>query len=242
MWVRINVREKQPAAKVPSNQELKLCVVEATRLSQLRELIALRLKQPKAKEKLVEKRSSHSLSLQLVYNGQMLLQEDDEKALGQIGVENGAVLHCLASLIVEVEKQQQLTCFPQHCTIDGGRVVHVLGERFPDTDRVACRFGRVVTTATIEDDGEEGGVSQLRCVAPAHPAGPVTLAVSFDGGATWLEGPTFWYYDPVICNAGYGVCVPSDCGAGALPVRQDVAFRQRWGNHDQDPDAGAGCA
>ena len=30
---------------------------------------------------------------------------------------------------------------------------------------------------------------RLRCIAPPHPAGPVTISVSFDGGATWLEGP-----------------------------------------------------
>lgn len=33
-------------------------------------------------------------------------------------------------------------------------------ERFPDTDRTYCRFGRVITAATIEDDGTEGGISQ----------------------------------------------------------------------------------
>ena len=33
-------------------------------------------------------------------------------------------------------------------------------ERFPDTDRTCCRFGRVVTAATVEDDGTEGGISQ----------------------------------------------------------------------------------
>ena len=30
---------------------------------------------------------------------------------------------------------------------------------------------------------------RLRCIAPPHPAGPVTISMSFDGGATWLEGP-----------------------------------------------------
>ena len=34
-------------------------------------------------------------------------------------------------------------------------------ERFPDSDRTMCRFGRVVTGATIEDDGTEGGISQF---------------------------------------------------------------------------------
>lgn len=34
-------------------------------------------------------------------------------------------------------------------------------ERFPDNDRTVCRFGRVITGATIEDDGTEGGISQF---------------------------------------------------------------------------------
>lgn len=34
-------------------------------------------------------------------------------------------------------------------------------ERFPDNDRTVCRFGRVITGATVEDDGTEGGISQF---------------------------------------------------------------------------------
>ena len=34
-------------------------------------------------------------------------------------------------LIVEMEGQQQLTCFPKHCTVDGGRIVHIVGAAGP---------------------------------------------------------------------------------------------------------------
>ncbi|CAJ1356748.1 unnamed protein product [Effrenium voratum] len=223
MWVRIHVREREAKA------EMKLCVAEATQLKQLRELIALRLAQGK------DVRARRRLSLKLVFEGQLL--QDDEKPLGQMGVVNGSLLHCLPSLMVE---KQQLSCFPHRCSVDGGRVVHVLGERFPSSARLACRFGRVVTEAQLEDDGGDSGVSQLRCTAPPHPAGPVTISVSFDGGASWLEGPSFWYYDPAICYGGYGLCVPADCGAGALPVRTDPS-RLRW-DPDRDPEGGPGCA
>jgi len=225
MWVRVNVRDKQPA-KV-TKQELRILriwVEETTRVLELSELIDVRLSAEAKEGSAIAERSKRSdgkLSLQLIFSGQ-ILAVDDERALSEVGIKQDAVVHCLASLIVEMEGQQQLTCFPKHCTVDGGRIVHIVVEHFPDTDRAACRFGRVVTSASIEDDGIEGGVSQLRCVAPAHPAGPVTLSLSFDGGVTWMEGPTFWYYDPAVCSAGHSLCVPAECGAGSLPVRDAI--------------------
>ncbi|CAE7935238.1 unnamed protein product [Symbiodinium necroappetens] len=214
MWVRVNVREK-PAKVTKQERILRIWVEETTSVLELRELIERRLTEEGSA---TEKRSG-KFSLQLIFSGQILAV--DERALSEIGIKKDAMVHCLASLIVELEGQQQLTCFPKHCSVDGGRIVHILGEHFPDTDRAACRFGRVVTGASIEADGSEG-VSQLRCVAPAHPAGPVTLSLSFDGGATWMEGPTFWYYDPAVCSAGYSLCVPAECGAGSLLVRDAI--------------------
>ncbi|CAK9117673.1 unnamed protein product, partial [Durusdinium trenchii] len=190
---------------------------------QLRELIQLRLAQENKALLGAKGDEGDSSSLQVVFNGQLLSSEDDEKPLGQMGVRNGSVFCCLVSFTSHTVFEQQMCCFPHHCSVDGGRVVHVLGEKFPNSSRTSCRFGRIVTGATIEDDGTEGGISQLRCVAPPHPAGPVTISVSFDGGITWLEGPTFWYYDPLVCSGTYGVCVPADCGAGAMPVALEQA-------------------
>lgn len=185
------------------------------------------------------KKPWEALVLQLIFGGRILTGEDEELTLGQLGMADGAVLHCFVTAKVE---EQQLWCYPHSCSTDGGRVVRVLGASFPVTSRTACRFGTVLVDAKLEDDGSEGGVSQLVCTAPPHPAGPVTISVSFDGGATWMGGPSFWYWDPSVANCAIGVAVPSSCH-GMVGVRADASFGSqvmRWDREDRDPDAG--CA
>ncbi|CAE8638393.1 unnamed protein product, partial [Polarella glacialis] len=170
---------------------------------------------------------------------------DDEKQLAELGVSEGDLIHCLTSWKVDTEKvdtDQQLSCFPHSCSVDGGRVVHVLGERFPASTRTVCRFGRLFVEARIEDEGVESGVSQLVCTAPAHPAGPVTVSVSFDGGATWLEGPTFWYLDPSSGACTRGIAVPAGCRGLEETVRCDITSGVRWGGDGGDGGGpGSGC-
>eukprot|EP00930_Biecheleria_cincta_P103314 TRINITY_DN95277_c0_g1_i1.p1 TRINITY_DN95277_c0_g1~~TRINITY_DN95277_c0_g1_i1.p1 ORF type:complete len:281 (-),score=44.44 TRINITY_DN95277_c0_g1_i1:85-927(-) len=280
MWVNVQVCEPRAfrrEAPAPARSQLRLYVLEATKLKQLRDLLVLRLAHraseesacasspysPPARpstapaaaaghvaESLAAAGSSVSptsrskrLAVHLIFEGRRMQGDDEERCLQDLGVRDGAVVHCLAS--VEVDAAQQISCHPHSCHVDGGRLVHVLGEHFPFSNRAACRFGRSVVDAEVKDDGAEAGISELTCIAPAHPAGPVTLGVSFDGGVSWLDGPTFWYLDPALSGGGHGICVRADYSAGAQRVRGDVSVRplwdSNWGQDDYDP-GGAGCA
>mmetsp|Transcript_33362 Transcript_33362/g.94274 ORF Transcript_33362/g.94274 Transcript_33362/m.94274 type:complete len:342 (+) Transcript_33362:36-1061(+) len=289
------VEEEKEERHGPKRDELRLCVLEAMQLRQLRDLVAMQLATRQSSSSRVAEdvspprpktapasasgrlaaglavaagvgngrsggptsaqqgpprfqpaprgRPREQLALQLVFNGRLLGAEDEERALGDLGVADGATLHCLVSVKAkQVDAQQELSCYPRHCSIDGGRVVHVLGSRFPSSSRLVCRFGTILVGAELEDDGEEGGISQLRTLAPPHPAGAVTIGVSFDGGATWLGGPTFWYVDPSQAACPHGIAVPAQCGA-TIGVKVDATFGgqlQRWDHGGPDP--GSGCA
>jgi len=175
-----------------------------------------------------------------VFAGQVLRDFDDVQSLAELGVSEGVTIHCLVSIKGDME--QRLECHPHSCSIDGGRVVNILGRSFPSTTRLVCRFGTVVTPAEVEDDGAESGIATLKCIAPPHPAGPVTLGLSFDGGVTWLNKLTFWYADPCAASELCRASVPSSCkamhgvashvGAGRWQIRRD---------HDPDngPDMGS---
>lgn len=280
MWINVQVCEPGVLRRdgpEPSRSQVRLYVLEATKIKQLRDLLVLRLAHralgesacaggydppcrpstapAAASERVTESLAAAAgsamsptsrprrLALHLIFEGRRMQGEDDDRSLQELGVREGAVVHCLAS--VEVDAAQHVSCYPHSCHVDGGRLVHVLGEHFPYSNRTACRFGRSVVDAEVKDDGAEGGISELTCVAPAHPAGPVTLGVSFDGGVTWLDGPTFWYLDPALSGDGHGICVRADNCTGAQRVRADVAVRPLWDTHwrnDEYDPGGAGCA
>lgn len=184
------------------------------------------------------KKPSDRLAVQIIFAGRLWAEGDEETPIGQLGVVDGAVVHCLVS--TKVDQEQKLMCYPHSCPTDGGRVVKVLGASFPESARISCRFGTLLVDAKLEDDGEEGGVAQLVCTAPPHPAGPVTVSVSFDGGATWIGGPSFWYWDPQSTSCAQTVAVSAAC-AGRFGVR-NVAFGAQALRWEDDRDPGAGCA
>lgn len=254
---------------------LRLCVLPATRLSQLRDLVILQLASRWGSRDSVDPRRPatapartsgsvaaslcaaasgdspmaspkkcslrETLSLRLVFEGRLLTEDDAERPVGELGFSHGAVVHCVAS--TTAKQDQSVSCYPHTCSTDGGRVVHVLGEQFPFSTRVACRFGTVAVDAHLEDDREEHDFSTLRCIAPPHPAGPVTLSISFDGGVTWLGGPTFWYVDPSVAGCPFALAVPASC-RGLRGIQADANFGQwgmRWDRGPDDRDPGAGC-
>lgn len=207
--------------------------------------VATSLATAAAEEKSVG-RPPEALTLRLIFDGRLLGDEAEGQPLAELGLSDGAVVHCLAA--PKVDTEQRIACYPHKCSTDGGRVVHVVGEQFPFSTRLACRFGAVMVGAEVET--REGSVTDaasvvLRCVAPPHPAGPVTLSVSFDGGVTWLGGPTFWYVDPSFAACPFGVAVPASCAGMAQGVRVDALFGQSWridrgGGPDNYP--GGDCA
>jgi len=194
-----------------------------------------------------------SYVLRLIFDHRLLRDVDDERTLENLGVEDAAILTCAVTVTIETATPREqaqlqenealkLACFPRSCSTDGGRVVHVAGAAFPAESRLVCRFGTMCVNAEAEDDGSESGVSQMKCVAPPHPAGPVTLSVSFDGGLHWIEGPSFWYHDPTSARCPFGITVPASC-QGVIGVRTNAfgAWQiRRDGNNDRDP--GGGCA
>mmetsp|Transcript_108954 Transcript_108954/g.307047 ORF Transcript_108954/g.307047 Transcript_108954/m.307047 type:complete len:285 (-) Transcript_108954:151-1005(-) len=189
----------------------------------------------------IARRTQESLTLRLVFEGQVLGNAVEEQSLAALGVTEGAVLHCIVS--PKADGEQNLSCYPHSCSTDGGRVVHVLGQSFPPSSRTVCRFGTILVEATVEDDGDENGVAKLVCTAPPHPAGPVTLSVSFDSGAQWLGGPTFWFVDPSTAGCPFGIAVPAMCRGSQHVTSYDATFGHsgvRWDN-DNDRDPGAGC-
>jgi len=289
MWVTVHVRglkEELPVtfADGPTEGEgsvaektLRLFVLEATRLRQLRDLVALQLAShgsggnvpgcpsrpstaparsggsvaaslaaasgPDGASDSVSRQSPtprEALASRLVFDG-VLSGADAERGLRELGLDDGAVVHCGVDRVPA--EAQQLLCFPRSCSTDGGRVVRVAGERFPASNRTLCCFGTIAVMAEVEDDGDESGVAQLRCVAPPHPAGPVTLRVSLDAGSTWMDGPTFMYVNPESGSCTRGIPVPSSC----CGVRQGVSvstfgsWTTRWDNDDRG-NGGAGCA
>mmetsp|Transcript_92184 Transcript_92184/g.152684 ORF Transcript_92184/g.152684 Transcript_92184/m.152684 type:complete len:307 (-) Transcript_92184:64-984(-) len=270
---RVAERQDKDEEKV---ELLRLCVLPATRLSQLRDLVILQLasrwgssdsEEPRRPATAPARASGNvaaslcaaasgdspvaspkksslreTLSLRLIFQGRLLTDEDAESPVGELGFSNGAVVHCVAS--TKARQDQSVSCYPHSCSTDGGRVVHVLGEQFPFSTRIACRFGTVAVDAHLEDDdGEEHDFATLRCVAPPHPAGAVTLSISFDGGVTWLGGPTFWYVDPSAAGCPLAVAVPASC-RGLRGVQAGSNFGQwemRWDRGPDDRDPGAGC-
>jgi len=253
--LQVHVRHDYAACTSPTPEKvLPLRVLEATRLGQLCDLVALQLASrcqsstqqgsasPQcgyASQRLPSAKPRDALSLRLIFEGQCLKEGDEEKPLGELGISDGAVVHCVAS--PKAKKDQRVSCHPHHCSVDGGRSVHIVGEVFPFSTRITCRFGSVPVPAEVKDDGSESGIATLVCTAPPHPAGPVTLTISFDGGATWLdEGPTFLYVDPLFACCPLAVAVPAACGG------LDASFSvhgMRWdqGPHDQDQGGGGGC-
>lgn len=262
------------------SEALRLTVLEAMQLKQLRELLSLQLAmsrgsveslvpsrpstaparesgrlaaslaaaagadegrlrpfQPPARAAPRRRRRCEELALQLVFNGRLLGAQDEARALDDLGVADGSTLHCL--VYARVNMDQEISCYPHQGSVDGGSVVHVLGSRFPASARIACKFGTVVVGAELEDDGEEGGISQLRTVTPPHPAGAVTVAVSFDGGATWLGGPTYWYVDPELFACPRSIQVPAFCPAESR-VKTDATLQGIKRNDDRD--GSSGCA
>mmetsp|Transcript_25591 Transcript_25591/g.59595 ORF Transcript_25591/g.59595 Transcript_25591/m.59595 type:complete len:302 (-) Transcript_25591:6-911(-) len=188
-----------------------------------------------------ERLLAKEVQLHFVLQGRLLEADaHDATTLDELGVVDGVTIHCLAT--VSVKQTQDLSCHPRSCTTDGGRVVHVLGERFIDTPHAACRFGTIAVPARVEDDGAVGGVADLVCLAPSHPAGPVTLSITFDG-ISWLPGPTFWFLDASSACPGQAIPVPASC-RGVNGVRTDATFGSsmaRWDrDNDRDP-GGAGC-
>ncbi|CAK0882338.1 unnamed protein product [Prorocentrum cordatum] len=182
--------------------------------------------------------------LRLVLGGRLLGEEDEERSLADLGLAAGAAVHCVLSAPSAASGGQPLVCYPHRCTVDGGRSVQLLGERFPLSPQTRCRFGTVVVDAKVEADGVQGVAAEVSCTAPPHPAGPVTLSVSFDGGTTWLGGPTFWYVDPSAAGCPHGVPVPAPCAGGAHRVRTAALFGHqatRWDPNDRGPGSG-GCA
>lgn len=298
MWINVHVREKLGIGARSSHRDdagavLRLCVLEATLLRQLQNLIKLQLTcrdsvdrpgggyptrpltapasfagnmaaslaaaaetepgvdatsgygcNPSPIAAVVAPRKfkaeEPTLNLELVFSGRLLGEEDQARSLAELGISDGAVVHCLKWTRINIE--QEICCYPHRCSTDGGCVVRVVGERFPDSAKIACRFGTVVVNATVENDGEDAGIAQLRCCAPPHPAGPVTLSVSFDAGMTWLGGPAFWYVDASSSSCPLGIAVPSSC-AGARGILNH-AILDNWIRRDDHDDQGpgAGCA
>jgi len=177
----------------------------------------------------------------LIFEGRLLGDEDDDRPLAELGMAEGAIVNCVVS--PKASTAPRLECYPRSCTTDGGKVVRVAGMQVPSTARPACRFGTVSVSARTEDDGSEGGVGELSCIAPPHPAGPVTLSISFDAGTTWLEGPTFWFLDHSEGGCPYKIAVAASC-RGIQGVRADANFgHSHWITRDgrDDRDPGAGC-
>eukprot|EP00427_Karlodinium_veneficum_P032885 CAMPEP_0169186036 /NCGR_PEP_ID=MMETSP1016-20121227/2131_1 /TAXON_ID=342587 /ORGANISM="Karlodinium micrum, Strain CCMP2283" /LENGTH=253 /DNA_ID=CAMNT_0009261811 /DNA_START=3 /DNA_END=764 /DNA_ORIENTATION=+ len=237
-----------------SEEVLPIRISKSTRLRQFYNLVKLQLAgrsstsggYPKTEQcdqrpqSATQRIESQAVSLRLVFKGESLRDIDEDTPLSELGIVAGAVLHCVTS--PKAKKEQRVSCYPHRCSTDGGCVVRICGEHFPFSTRIACRFGTVAVAAQIEDDGCEGGVPVLRCVAPPHPAGPVTVSVSFDGGVSWLDdGPTFWFIDSSSAACPLGITVPASCRP-QHGISNTTSFGQwgmRW-DHDRDP-GGGGC-
>lgn len=262
--IRVEVHVRGAGSKLPAEDQdvLPLRVLQATRLGQLCDLVALQLAtkgmpggQPSGARlssasgypdttkpgRPLSAKPREDLSLRLIFEGRSLKETDEDRPLGELGISDGAVVHCVTS--PKAKKDQRVSCHPLHCSVEGGRVVHVVGEVFPFSTRIACRFGTVSVPADVEDDGAVSGIATLRCMAPAHPAGPVAITLSFDGGATWLDdGPSFWYVDPLAAGCPLGVAVPSSCrGLTGTQVGNFATWGMRWDDNDRDQGGGSGC-
>lgn len=177
--------------------------------------------------------------MQIIFAGRILSGDEEDVPIRELGVSDGNVLHCIVS--PKADQEQKLMCYPHSCSTDGGRAVRVLGANFPTSSRISCLFGTVPVDARLEDDGAEGGVAQLVCTAPPHPAGPVTISITFDGGASWIGGPSFWYFDPSSASCPHAIAVSASC-RGGIDVRSDASFgnqAMRWDRDDRDPGAGS---
>ena len=64
---------------------------------------------------------------------------------------------------------------PSRAPAGGGVEVAAIAKKLPNTDSLACRFGRVVVPATWYSD------SQLRCRVPRHVPETVSFEISADG-------------------------------------------------------------
>lgn len=258
MLVHVNVVETYCEEKMP--RALSLSVRPTTTVGQLRSLILVQLLAAGAAGSLRKRLSWRRVSpapatlvdqsgppalesvlhLGMVAGGRCLDTDAVAWTMADLGLDEGSCVHCAAS--ARVDEDQRITVFPHRCGTDGGRTVHVAGESFPFTSKPACRFGTVSVSATI--DNGDSGFPTFQCVAPPHPAGPVTLSVSFDGGITWLEGPTFLYFDPSAQNCALTVEVPDTCSAGRHGVgflRPAMPWVTRCDRGPDEPDNGAGC-
>lgn len=186
--------------------------------------------------------------VRFVYSGRSFSTELElETTVGAVmrGTERAhAIPHNHPALVCLIERRamasQQLMAFPASCSTDGGCRVDLVGEYFPYSDKLCCRFGTSIVPAEADSSGEP---NCLHCRAPPHPAGPVTLSVSFDGGATFLRGPTFTYLDPEA-EAAQALGVPVSCGAGAsigvgTILGNSLSWAARW-DRPPDPDGGGG--
>ncbi|CEM17315.1 unnamed protein product [Vitrella brassicaformis CCMP3155] len=148
--------------------------------------------------------------------GRALSVEDEESVrLSDHSLGDGSILNCVVQL-KWTDTQVELQPVPAQCLTEGGRVINVFGDYFVNSRYLSCRFGRIVVPATFQSR------HQIRCIAPPHPAGVVSLQVSVDGGHTFLEpGTLFCYVDPMSSSR-------------AVRVRcQEAATSQlqSWGAH-----------